>query len=147
MKLLFITLTALISFSSLSSNAQDVHVSAAVVNSFKAAFNSAADVQWKDCGTYYKANFTFNGQYVTAFYDNNANLMGVTKNISTLQLPVTLQTSLKKNFEKYWVSDLFELSDESGTSYYVTVEDGDNKITLKSSTGNNWTTYKKSRKS
>ena len=146
MKLIMLTLTALISFSSFTSNAQDVTVSAAVVNSFNSAFKNAADVQWKDGGNYYKADFTMNGQYVTAFYNANAGLMAVTKNISPLQLPVTLQTSLKASYEDYWVSELFELSDEAGVSYYTTVENGDTKITLKSS-GGSWTTYKKCRKS
>ena len=87
-----------------------------------------------------------NGQFITAFYDAAANLVAVTKNISPLQLPVTLQASLKNSYCDYWISELFELSNENGTSYYVTVEDGDSKLTLKSS-GTNWTTYKKSRKS
>jgi hypothetical protein len=146
MKLLILTLTALISFSSLKSNAQDIKVSAAVTNAFNASFKNADGVQWKDCGTYYKADFNLSGQYVTAFYDANANLMAVTKNITTMQLPITLQTKLKQSYDDFWVSDLFELSDENGTSYYVTVEDGDSKITLKS-VGNTWTTYKKNRKS
>lgn len=146
MKLLLFTLTALLSFGSVKTNAQDIKVSVVVTNAFHNSFSNASDVQWKDCGTYYKADFVMNGQYVTAFYDQNASLLGVTKNISALQLPVTLQANLKQSYEDYWISDLFELSNESGTSYYVTVEDGDSKITLKS-VGNSWTTYKKQRKS
>lgn len=146
MKLIMFTLTALISLASFTAKAQDVTVSAVVVNSFNSAFKNAADVQWKDGGNYYKADFTLNGQYVTAFYNANAGLMAVTKNISPVQLPVTLQTSLKASYEDYWVSELFELSDDSGVSYYVTVENGDAKVTLKSN-GGSWSTFKKSRKS
>lgn len=146
MKLIILTLTALISFSSFKSNAQDVTASAAVINAFNSSFKQATNVQWKDGGNYYKADFTLNGQYVTAFYNANAGLMAVTKNISPLQLPVTLQTSLKASYEDYWISELFELSDESGISYYTTVENTDTKITLKSS-GGSWTTFKKTRKS
>ena len=146
MKLLLFTLTALLSFGSLTTKAQDVKVSAAVTNAFHTSFKQASDVQWKDCSTYYKADFIMNGQYVTAFYDANAALLAVTKNISPVQLPVTLQASLKKSYENYWITDALELSNESGTSYYVTVEDGERKITLKS-IGNSWTTYKKEHKS
>jgi post-segregation antitoxin (ccd killing protein) len=146
MKLFLLTLTALLSFGSQKANAQDIKVSAAVVNSFNTSFKNASDVQWKDGGTFYKADFSLNGQYVTAFYDSNANLMAVTKNISPVQLPVTLQASLKKSYEDYWISELFEISDENGTSYYATVEDGDTKTTLKS-VGSTWTTFKKQRKS
>ncbi|WP_121353742.1 hypothetical protein [Flavisolibacter nicotianae] len=146
MKLLLIALTALLSTGSIDTNAQDIKLSAAVVNSFNASFKHAADVQWKDCGTYYKADFTMSGQYVTAYYDVNANLVAATKNISPVQLPVTLQANLKKSYDSYWISDLFEMSDENGTSYFATVENGDTKITLKS-IGNSWMTYKKVRKS
>ena len=146
MKLFIFTLTALLSFGSLKSNAQEIQVSASVSNAFHHAFKNASDVQWKDGGTYYKADFTLNGQYVTAFYNTEAKLMAVTRNISPVQLPVTLQNNLKTQYEDYWVSELFEVSDESGTSYYVTVEDGDARITLKSF-GTQWSTFKKSRKS
>jgi hypothetical protein len=146
MKLFLFALTALLSFSSFKSSAQDVTVSAVVTNAFQSSFKHAADVQWKDGGHYYKADFTLNGQYVSAFYNQQGSLMAVTKNLSPVQLPVTLQASLKTAYEAYWISELFEVSDELGTSYYATVENSEAKIVLKSSNGN-WTTYKKSRKS
>ncbi|MDQ3277869.1 MAG: hypothetical protein M3Q06_06060 [Bacteroidota bacterium] len=146
MKFIFFALTALLSFGSLKSNAQDMQVSAAVINAFNHSFKNASDVQWKDGGNYYKADFTLNGQYVTAFFNTEAKLMAVTRNISPVQLPITLQNNLKTAYEDYWISELFELSDGNGTSYYVTVEDGDSKVTLKSF-GTTWSTFKKNRKS
>ncbi len=146
MKPLFFILTALLSFGSLKSDAQEIQVSTAVSNAFHHAFKNASQVEWKDGGNFYKADFVLNGQYVTAFFNTDAKLMAVTKNISPVQLPITLQNNLKTAYDEYWVSELFELSDESGTSYYVTVEDGESRITLKSF-GNNWSTFKKSRKS
>lgn len=145
MKIFLFTLAALLSFGSQKAIAQNVNVSAAVANAFNTSFTTASDVQWKDCGEYYKADFTMNGQYVSAYFDATASLVAVTKNISPVQLPVTLQAKLKQAYEDYWISDLFEVSNENGTSYYVTVEDGDSKIVLKS-LGNSWATYKKSRK-
>ena len=146
MKNFFFTLIAVASFGSFQLQAQEMPVSAAVVNAFHSSFRHASDVQWKDAGSYSKADFNLNGQYVSAFYDQQANLKAVTKNISPVQLPVTLQASLKRSYEEYWISELFELSDQNGTSYYATVENGDNKIVLKS-IGSDWSTYKKSRKS
>jgi hypothetical protein len=146
MKFITFTLAALISLGSLKATAQDIAVSSAIVNSFKTSFGNTSDVKWKDCGSLVRADFNMSGQYVTAYYDQNASLMAVTKNIAPIHLPVTLQAGLKKNYRNYWVSDLFELSDESGTTYYATVENNDTKITLKSY-GSTWTTYKKQRKS
>jgi post-segregation antitoxin (ccd killing protein) len=146
MKFIFLTLIALISLGSTSARAQDINVSAAVINSFNTSFKNASDVQWKESGSYFKADFSMNGQYVTAFYDQTGELKAVTKNVSPLQLPVTLQNSLKTSYDEYWISELFELSDNNGTSYYATIEDSDTKIVLKS-LGGSWSTYKKVRKS
>src|ERR1043165_2351181 len=125
MKLLLVTLTAVLSiFNTKAQTSNDIKVSAVVLSSFNAAFKNASEVQWTDGDNFYKAEFTLNNQYVTAFYGVDGRLMAVTRNISSTQLPITLQTNLKKSYDAYWISDLFELSDENGTSYYVTVENG-----------------------
>ena len=148
MKLLLVAITAVLSLTNMKASASDdIQVSAAVLTSFNASFRNVSEVEWKTAGNYYKADFTMNGQYVTAYYDAAANLMAVTRNVTSLQLPVTLQTALKKGYDAYWISDLFELSDDNGTAYYVTVENGDLKVTLKSTPSNQWTVYQKHRKS
>ena len=72
--------------------------------------------------------------------------MAMTRNISSLDLPMTLQTSLKK-YTGYWISDLFEISNNDGTNYYITMENAGSKIVLKSNSGGNWNVFKKSVKS
>ena len=73
-------------------------------------------------------------------------MVAVTRNLSTTQLPVVLQTELKKEYSEYWISDVFELSNEQGVQYYVTVENADSKILLRSS-NSVFSTYQKIRKS
>ena len=148
MKFLLATFITVFSLVSTSLHATDnTKVSAAVLASFKSSFKNASEVKWVSTQNFYKAEFALNGQYATAYYDASANLIAVTRNISSFQLPITLQSKLKNSYEAYWISELFELSDDNGTSYYVTVEDGDSKITLKSSGTNDWAIYKKQRKS
>jgi len=148
MKFLLATLITVFSFVSNQSKASDdVNVSAAIVSSFNNSFKNASEVSWKVTSEYSKAEFVLNGQYVSAFYDNASNLIAVTRNISSFQLPITLQAKLKDEYASSWISDLFELSDENGTMYYVTVEDGDTKTTLKSNGTNAWSVYQKQRKS
>ena len=148
MKFLLATLITLFSLVSNKSQASDdVNVSAAVVSSFKSAVKNASEVNWKMAGQFYKADFSMNGQYVAAYYDESASLIAVTRNITSFQLPITLQSKLKSSYESSWISDLFEYSDDNGTSYYVTVEDGDSKTTLKSNGTSDWSVYQKQRKS
>ena len=73
-------------------------------------------------------------------------MIAITRNISSTQLPISLQTNLKNNYEGFWISDLFEVANEEGTTYYVTVENADTKLILKSS-NSDWVTYQKERKS
>ena len=51
-----------------------------------------------------------------------------------------LQELLETDF---WITGLFELSDESGTDYYVTLESADETVILKSVSDNSWSRYKK----
>ncbi|MES1218193.1 MAG: hypothetical protein ABUT20_21995 [Bacteroidota bacterium] len=133
-------------FVSLSAFASKDEVNQKVLNAFNTEFTSAKEVEWTISSDYYKASFGMNGQRVSAFYNLDGELMGLTRNIPSSQLPVKLQTSLKKNYSGYWISDLFEVSNNDGTSYYVTMENGDSKVVLKTSAGNDWVTYKKDRK-
>ncbi|MGZ4019990.1 MAG: hypothetical protein ACXVJ5_13140, partial [Flavisolibacter sp.] len=70
----------------------------------------------------------------------------LTRNISSLQLPITLQADLKQRYDCYWISDVLEVANEEGTSYYITLETADEKLTLKSNS-DSWSTFQKQRKS
>ena len=144
MKRFFVTLTLALSLFSMSSfAADDFTISDAAVKSFKSSFKTATEVSWSVSGTLYKASFLLNGQYVAAFFDGEGQMMAITRNISSTQLPIALQASIKKNYDKYWITDLFEVANEDGTSYYITLENGDSKITLKSTPKTDWSHYKK----
>lgn len=147
MKRLVVALTIALSLISLSSFAGGGEiVSAKALESFKNSFKSATEVTWTASENYYKANFSLNGQYVSAYYDEQGKMIALTRNISSLQLPIALQAELKKNYDSYWISGLFEMANEDGTSYYITVENADTKLVLKSS-GSDWSIYQKLRKS
>ncbi|MGZ8543907.1 MAG: hypothetical protein ACXWV0_01360 [Flavisolibacter sp.] len=148
MKRLVLTLTLALSLISFSSFAKDdVVVSPAALQSFKNAFKTATEVNWTAGENFFKADFSMNGQYVSAFYNAEGYMIALTRNISSLQLPITLQASLKNNFDQYWISELFEVANEEGTAYYITLENADTKMVMKSSAGTDWSTYKKVRKS
>ena len=146
MKRILVTLTILFSLVSSSSFANDEKVNSKVLKSFQSSFKTATDVDWTVSENFYKADFSLNGQYVAAYYDEAGQLIALTRNISSVQLPISLQTDLKKDHEGYWISDLFELANEQGTTYYVMLENADTKLILKSA-GSNWTRYEKQRKS
>jgi hypothetical protein len=145
MKKILVTLA--VTIITLSSFAGEVKVSSKVLDAFQTEFAAATDVTWSEGNNFYKAAFLFNGQHVSAFYNMEGELIGTTRYISSLDLPIGLQANLKKSYANYWISDLFEVSNSEGISYYITVENADNKIVLKSAIGDaNWKVYKKSTK-
>ena len=148
MKRLLLTLTIALSLVSLSSfaNSKGDDISPRAIKSFKSSFKSATEVNWTVTDNYYKVNFALNGQYVSAFYDADGKMIALTRNISSLQLPIALQADLKKNYDCYWISDVLETATEEGTSYYITLETADTQLILKSNS-DTWSTFKKVRKS
>lgn len=140
-----IILMLAITISTLSAFAGE-EVNPRVLASFKNEFASAKEVAWTVTADYFKAEFTFNGQYVNAFYNTDGELMGLTRNITSLELPMNLQASLKKSYEDFWISDLFEITRSNNTGYYITLENADTKIVLKATAGEDWSVYKKVKK-
>lgn len=148
MKRLFFTLTVFCSLVSFTSFAKgDEKVSPTVLEAFQTSFDNATEVEWSISDSYYKANFNMNGRYVSAFYDTDGKMIALTRNISSFELPLMLQASLKKVSEDSWISDLFEMSTDEGTTYYVTLEKAGSKTILKASSLSSWESYQKSRKS
>jgi hypothetical protein len=114
--------------------------------SFKTEFAGATDAAWTTGNNFYQVAFTLNDQKLFAYYNAEGEFMAVTRYISSSQLPLNLQTSLKKSQSNYWISDLFEVARNSGTDYYVTFENADTKIVLRSTDGSSWSVYQKSKK-
>jgi hypothetical protein len=118
-----------------------------VLKSFNKEFSAAQDVKWTSGADYYQASFILNEQYISAFYNSEGELICLSRNISLLNLPMKLQSKIRSDYSDYWVSDLFELSDSEGTSYYITIEKADSKIILKSYDNIEWNVFKKVSKS
>jgi hypothetical protein len=133
---------ALVSFTAFSFAAETPAVSKNIVSSFNKQFSNAQDIQWDTHENYVKAQFTMNDMVLFAFFNNNGDLLAITRFISPNQLPLSLISNLKKDF----TSDLFEIQTEAGTSYYATLENADQTIVLKSEGTIGWMMFQKERK-
>jgi len=121
-------------------------VSQSVVNAFKKDFSGAENVSWESGKTFAKATFKMNDQVMFAYYSNEGELQAVTRNIIAAQLPINLLADLKKSYGQYWITDLFEIAANNSTSYYITLEDGDQNLILKSNGPAGWEVFKKAKK-
>jgi hypothetical protein len=139
-----LALSLILGTASFANNEETINAKAE--QSFKKEFAQAKDVSWQKAGEMVKATFTLNERVLFAYYSESGDLIAITRNITTDQLPISLQTSLRKSFSGYWVSDLFEMVSGGQTNYYITVENADQKVVLKSEDFGNWSTYRKEKK-
>ena len=112
---------------------------------FSKSFRNAQIISKESHKTYTKLTFRMNDMIMFAYYSENGELLAVTRNILSSQLPVNLLVSLRMDYSNYWISDLFELSGDSQDCYYVTVENADVKVTLRSA-GEEWEVFSSTRK-
>ena len=114
--------------------------------SFQKDFKKAELMELQASSNYTRLTFKMNDMIMYAFYSDNGELLAVTRNIKSNQLPIQLLLDLKKNYANYWITDLFEFNGDGTNSYYVTVENADTSITLRASGSDNWQTYTRKNK-
>jgi hypothetical protein len=136
----------LVSFTAFSFAADVPAISKNVISSFNKQFSNARDIKWENQASFVKAQFTMNDMVLFAYFNNNGDLIAVTRYISPSQLPLALLSTLKKQHEGYWISDLFEIQSENGTSYYATLENADQILIVKSEGISGWNTFQKEKK-
>jgi hypothetical protein len=137
---------ALVSLTAFSYAADAPAISKNVISTFNKEFSNARDIKWEHQTDFVKAQFTMNDMVLFAYFNNNGDLIAITRFISPKQLPIEILSSLKKDYTGYWISDLFEIQTEAGTSYYATLENADQVIVLKSEGTSGWQTFQREKK-
>jgi hypothetical protein len=129
-----------------SSFARSTNNGGDIVNAgFHKDFSQAELLDTKVNADYTRFTFRMSGMILTAFYSNRGELLAITHNITSTQLPLTLLMQVRREYSDFWISDLFELNRNGESSYYITLEDADKTITLRSDE-NNWEVFSKSTK-
>ena len=139
--LIALCIITLSSFNSLFANT----VPGSVEHRFESVFGRNTDVIWSEANGLYKASFTIGSERVIQFYNGDGDEVAVAQYLSIAKLPAGLQSDLKKYTSEYAVSEIFEISDELGSSYYVTLT-GKEKSFVMRSVGNIWKQYSKVKK-
>src|SRR5450432_3922430 len=140
MKKKLITLVAafILITNAIFANTQSSPVPATVESAFRQNFHHVTQVLWDSFGNYYKATVSDKSNTMYVFYSENAELMGMGRNVLSDRLPEVLQSDIKSRFQEYWITDLvqYKVADKNG--YLITVENADKKIVLKSEDNQHW---------
>jgi hypothetical protein len=114
-----------------------------VKTAFQKDFQKAELISSEAAKDYTRLTLKMNGTILFAYYAENGELMAVVHNLTVSQLPLNLLLKVRNEYGKFWISDLFECNANGSDTYYITLENADYKITLRSSDGD-WETYNKS---
>ena len=138
---LVLTLGATNSFANTNAFAGPAHeINGQVRTAFQKDFNKAELVDYTSSKDYTRLTLKVNDMIVFAYYSEKGDLLAVTRNIKSTQLPLPLLLELKKNYSHYWITELFEMSAGSQTTYYMILENADTKVNLKSFDNDSWET-------
>ena len=127
--------------SAFANKSEDINQNA--IAAFRNDFTTATNVSWQQGKDYVKATFSLNDQIMYAFYNQQGELLGVMRHLLVNQIPLNLSKDIKKTYlSEYWISDLIEMSADGQTHYYISLENGDETVILKSDASGNWKLHK-----
>lgn len=131
MKKLTIIVTAIAMFFTTVAFASGLDVvSTKVKTAFSKKFSTAEHVSWKKSGELYFANFEMQQNPFFAAYNENAELVAISRAIPLSQLPLQLSQTLTEKYSDYKLDNTVnEIVLEGETSYYLNAE-GKTKILL-----------------
>jgi len=138
-----LSIALLLTIGVMSSFATPTDKSDLIKASFQKDFKKAEIIGLETTNSYNKLTFKMNDMVLYAFYSDNGDLLAVTRNIRSTQLPIQLLLDIKRDYANYWISDLFEFNGDGVNSYYVTLENADTAVTLRANGSENWQFYSK----
>ena len=108
-----------------------------VKQAFNREFAQVKDVEWTSVSKegIYQAKFIFNNETLQAFFTEEGEFLGTTREIVKAQLPILVVTELEKQYAAAHVATIFEYSKKDGTAYYITIITNKGAMVLKA-TGN-----------
>src|SRR5438105_3930295 len=85
-------------FITASAFANGEETSAKAISNLKRDYKNAKDIEWKVTPQYTKATFTWNGQYLEVFYNNDGETIAESRYINTNNLPLKAQQFINKKY-------------------------------------------------
>jgi hypothetical protein len=118
-----------------------------VLSSFRQEFTNAHIIKWEQVRDVIKVTFSQDNHIMFAYFNESDELLAVSRNILSDQLPVRLIKSLHKNYNGYWITDLFQMNVNGETSYFVRLESSEYNLVLTSGNMSSWQVYRRDKKS
>lgn len=123
-------LMLLFSVSSFASGKEEVSLK--VQEAFKKDFSPVTSTNWEKKNDFYFATFMLNEVQTNAAYNEEGELVAVSRSIEMAKLPLSITIALTKKFEDFKLpSTAMEMNFEGQTAYYLTLENDKKILNLK----------------
>lgn len=109
---------------------------------FSARFAAAREAQWTQVNGLYRVHFELDGLVSNAYFSPEGSLVALTRQVSPEALPTALRSRLQPSLRQRWISDLFVVETEAGSTYYASLRGADDTVLLQSVAGRCWTHYR-----
>jgi hypothetical protein len=144
MKKLILLMSAALMLSAnvLFASAYETSVNNRIKNTFNESFAGAKEVKWyTDDNKTFTAKFTMSNSKVTAFFNDDGTLLATSRYLGTDQLPLNVTNKLIKKYPGTNIYCVVEYTAGDNTVYFVTLEDAESWIVVKTERSGNMSTY------
>ena len=130
---------------SMSAFAKPMDVSKYLVKQFQKQFQHATNVTWKITDRFTSATFTLNGDKVAVFYNNQNDMIGLSKDITVQDLPKAAQKIINAQYNNQKVVSVIDFTDANGSeSYYIQLDANGKQTILQADDGGRISNFQKS---
>jgi len=124
----------------------DKEPSVIVKAAFAKEFSTAKDVKWEATaatGGVYEARFSFNNENLQAYFSDDGEFLGTTRQISIARLPVLAANAFARKYADYHLVSVFEYSKPESVEYFITVSNAKGGLLLHATGNGELTVYKR----
>jgi len=116
-----------------------------VKQAFSSEFTQVKNVEWivMDKEGVYQAKFIFNNETLQAFFTEDGEFLGTTRQVLKSQLPISVASGLEKQYGSARLISIFEYSKKDGLDYYITLTTDKGAMIVKATGNGEFSVYKK----
>jgi hypothetical protein len=112
----------------------DTKVTKIVSTAFAQDFKQAENVNWDKTQGFYLANFKIKNENMSAAYDEDGAMLGMSRELVFSQLPLATQRVLQQSYSDYNIGNhVTEIFYDGFTNYYLIAENNSKILKLKCS--------------
>ena len=134
-----------IAFTSIAAN-DPAEISKEVQAAFKKEFPGSEVLNWNTVGEFSRATFLLGGNRIDAYFSEDGHLQGSVRTLFFSQLPLATMTAVDKRYPAADVIEVYEITNDEGTAYRITLESQEKRLRVKVDANGNITQSEKMKK-